>query len=270
MTTLLVQARPGEARDEWLREPPPEWTRRLRELSPIVELTSHLRFRWRDDFEQWWLYQCTPVTALDADRIAQLSVHWSLLPTSAQMGRRRFVTEYQFWMFHTHCVDARPFWILQGSDVVTGGTPYSFTDREQRILEAANEVAEPVPPGTLPNIPFDERVVRAIQARDRLLKFGGSLEQMLKANRPDAITADEAETERAYREAFLKWHRTTNAPSAAFMGWYTRQKESRDTLTPAPKGLADQLANFRDHFIETGVIAGAGVPASRSLQIAVK
>lgn len=268
--TMLVQARPGEARAEWLREPPPEWTTRLRELSPIVEQTSHLRFRWRDDFEQWWLYQCTPITALDADRIAQLSTHWSTLPTSEQAGRRTFVTEYQFWMFHTHRVDARPFWILQGTDVVTGGTPYSFTDREQRILEAANEAAEPVPPGTLPNIPFDERVVRAIQARDRLLKFGGSLEQLLKANRPDAITADEAETERAYREAFLTWHRTQNQPSAEFMKWYLYRKESHDTLRPAPDGLADQMADFRDRFIETGVIDGAGVPASRALQIAVK
>jgi hypothetical protein len=270
MTDVLVQARPGEARAEWLREPPPEWTTRLRECSPIVEQTSHLRFRWRDDFEQWWIYQCTPVTALDPDRIAQLSVHWSELPTSEQMGRRRFVTEYQFWMFQTHRVDARPFWILQGTDVVQGGTPYSFTDRERRILEAANEPGEPVPPGTLPNIPFDARVVTAIQARDRLLAFGGSLDRLLKANRPDALVADEAETERKYREAFLTWHHTNNAPSAAFMAWYGKRKESTHVLRPAPVGLANRMADFRDRFIETGVIDGAGVPSSRALQIAVK
>jgi hypothetical protein len=267
---VLVQARPGEAREEWLKQPPPEWTTRLREFSPIVDKTSHLRFRWREDFEQWWLYQCTPVTALDADRIAQLSVHWSTLPTSEQMGRRQFVTEYQFWMFHTHRVDARPFWILHGSEFVTGGTPFSYTDHERRILEAMDEPGEPVPPGTLPNIPFDERVVRAIQARDRLLKFGGSLDRMLKSNRPDALLADEADTERAYREAFLTWHNTTNKPVAEFMGWYTKRKESRHTLPPAPAGLANRMADFRDRFIETGDIRGAGVPASRTLNVAVK
>ncbi len=268
--SILVQSPSYEAREEWSRPAPPEWERRLREISPIVDKTSHLRFRWRGDTEQWELYECVPAHLLTPGRIAQLSTHWSALPTSEQMGRKRFVTEYQFWMFQTHRVEARRFWVLQGSKYITGGTPYSFTERERRVLEASGEEAEPIPPGTLPNIPFDERVVAAILARDNLIKLGGSLDALEKANRPESLRAADEETERLYRAAFLDWHHTQNAPSAEFMKWYLHKKESKDTLRPAPAGLATHLADFRDRYIETGMIHDATMPASRILQIAVK
>jgi hypothetical protein len=250
----LVQARPTDIRPEWVEPAPPDWDARLREISPIVEKTSHLRFRWQSSTEQWELYECTPAALLSDDRVAQLSQHWSELPPSQQMGRRRFVSEYQFFMFRTHRVEARRFWILQGSQYITGGTPYAFTDRERRVLEASNLTAEPVPPGLLPNIPFDERVVRAIAARDRLRRLGGNLDALARESRPDAVRAADEETERQYRAAFLDWHKTANAPSVEFMKWYGHQKESRHTLPPAPAGLANVLTDWRDQYVETGAI----------------
>lgn len=262
---MQVTEKPNEVRADWLKEPPPEWERRLREISPITDRVSHLRFRWRDEDEQWALYQCTPAAMLSKDRVAQLSVHWSSLPTDQQQGRKALVTEYQFYMFRTHRVEASLFWILQGTRFIVGGTPYEYTERERKLLEAANEPSEPIPPGLLPNVPFDERVVRAIQARDRLLKYGGDLDALQKASTVAALKRDDEETEQEFRKRFLDWHHQNNAPAAEFMKWYGRREEAQYTLPPAPKNLANTVADFRDRYIETGIVAGAGHAASRIL-----
>lgn len=257
-----------EARAEWVKEFP--WLARLREVSPISEAVDFLWPRYRQDTEEWWLYRAVPAALLDKDRIEQLMTHWSDLPTAEQMGRRRYVTEYQFWMWQTHRLDVTPFWVLQGSQTVIGGTPYHFTDYERRMLEAEGyEGAEPIPPGTLPQVPFDERVVAAIVQRDKLLKVGGSLEAMRKANRPDALRAADELAEQAYRKQYLAYHHKTMAPQAEFFKWWTRQKESQMELPDAPEHLASDLAHWKDDFIETGDI-GAGVPNSRKIQIAVR
>lgn len=253
---LALEQRPAEAREEWLRTPPPEWERRLREISPIVDKTSHLRFRWRGDDEQWNLYECSPIGILSPSRIEQLSVHWSTLPKAQQQGRKTFVTEYQFWMFQTFRVDAGRFWILQGTEVLQGGTPFAFTERERKILEASHEEVEPIPPGILPNIPFDERVVKAILARDRLLKAGGDLDLLEKEQRPDHLKREDEQLEQDFRKAFLDWHHANNAPNAEFMAWYTRKKESEQTLPRAPRNLANRLSEWRDRYIETGHMVG--------------
>lgn len=261
---MVNAARAFEVKPEWRKAFPADWALRLREISPVTDRVSHLRERWREDTSEWWLYECTPAQMLTPGRVTQLSKHWSELPTAEQQGRKTFVTEYQFYMWQEHRVDVRPFWVLQGSKFVVGGTPYAFTEREQKLLEAANEPGEPIPPGTLPNIPFDERVVRAIQARDRLLKYGGDLDRMQKASAADALKREDSETEQEYRRRFLDWHKTNNAPSAEFMKWYLKQKESRDTLPPAPTNLANAITDFRDRYIETGHL-GAGPASSRLL-----
>lgn len=202
------------------------------------------------------MYEALPIALLSPGRITQLSTHWSALPKAEQQGRKTFVTEYQFWMFQRNRVDARRFWVLQGSQFVTGGTPYSFTDRERKILEASHEEVEPIPPGTLPNIPFDERVVRAILARDRLLKAGGDLDLLEKGNRPENLRREDEQLEQDFRREFLNWHHTQNLPKAEFMAWYTRKKESERTLPPAPRRLADAMAEWRDRYIETGHMVG--------------
>ena len=264
-----VVERPGEMRAEWGNAPPPEWEARLREISPIVDRTSHLRWRWFQKYEQGFLYECTPEALLSAGKVRQLSEHWSSLPTSEQHGRQRCVTAYQFWMFRTHQVEVRPFWVLQGSKVITTGTPYSYTDREAKLLEAEGLEAEPIPPGTLPAVPFSEAVVEAIVARDRLLKAGGDLDRLERENRPDYQRAETEITERAYRRKFLQWHNDAMRPCSEFMGWFAKRKEAERALRPAPDGLANTLADWRDRYIETGDM-GAGHAASRRIQVAVR
>lgn len=272
MTIAGVQLthRPGEARPEWLQPFPVEWETLLRTISPITDRVSYLWPRWREDYEMWMLYEVTPKALLSKDRIAQLSVHWSDLPKGEQMGRRASVSEYQFWMFRTHGLEARPFWCLQGTKFIQGGTPFAFTSREEKLLQASGfEHPEPVPPGLLPNVPFDNRVVRKIVARDRLLKVDGSLDQLAKQSRPDYLKAEDEETERQYRKAFLAWNHEQNESSVEFMRWYRHQDEYDDTLAPAPEGLANQLVDWQDRYIETGSTGGGSV-TQRKVQVAVR
>ncbi len=264
-----MRLRPGEARPAWVKPFPDEWMRRLREISPVTDRTSYLHPHWLAREECWVLEDCMPARMLTKDTITQLSTHWSALPKTKQMGRRRFVSDYKFWMFQTYRVEARPFWCLQGTQFITGGTPVSFTDREARILEASGQGAEPIPVGILPNVPFDERVVQAILARDRLLKAGGHLDRLEKENRPEHQRAADAETERMHRQEVLKWNNETNAPMVEFMKWYRHQEEYKDTMRPAPEGLANDLTDWKDRYVETGVV-GTGTPRTRALQIAVR
>ena len=256
-----------ETKPEWVKEFP--WLTRLRDISPVSEVSDFLWPRWREDHEQWWLYRVTPARLLEKERIAQFAKHWSELPQAEQMGRRRYVTDYQFWMWHTHRLEAVPFWILQGSQFVVGGTPFSFTDYERKMMEAEGyEGAEPIPPGMFPNVPFDERVVAAIVKRDKLLKFGGSLEAMKKANSSDAIKAQEQIAEQEYRKRYLEYHNETMKPQAAFWGWFAKKEAAH--LPDAPVGLADTLTSWKDKYIETGILDGAGVPISRKVQVTVR
>lgn len=256
-----------EARAEWVKPFP--WLARLREVSPVSEVVDFLWPRWRQDHEEWWLYRATPASLLTADRIAQFAVHWSDLPKAQQAGRKRFVTDYQFWMWHTHRLEVVPFWILQGSKAVVGGTPYSFTDYERKLLEADGMAeAEPIPPGTLPQVPFDERVVAAIRERDNLLKWEGNLTAMRKANRAEALRAADDANEQEFRRRYLAYHNRTMKPQAEFWGWFAKKEAAH--LPDAPVGLANDLAHWRDDFIQTGTIVGSGVPTSRKIQVAVR
>lgn len=263
-----MKLRPGEARPAWVKPFP--WLQRLREISPITDRTSYLHPHWIEREECWVLEDCMPAQMLTKDTLTQLSTHWSALPKGRQMGRRRFVSEYKFWMFQTYRVEARPFWCLQGSKYIIGGTPISFTDREERVLEALGRPCEPVPVGILPNVPFDERVVAAILARDRLLKVGGNLDALEKQNRPDALRAADEETERQYRKQVLAWNREANGPASEFMQWFAHQKEADRVLPRRAVGSANDPTDWQDHYVETGTMLGATMPNSRQIQVVVK
>lgn len=257
-----------EPRAEWVTEFP--WLTRLREISPVSDHLDYLWPRYRADHEEWWLYRAVPVGMLEKDRIAQFAVHWTDLPKTEQQGRKRMVTDYQFYMFRRHRVDVTPFWILQGSRMVVGGTPYSFTDYERKMLEAeGHEGAEPIPPGTLPQIPFDERVVQALVKRDNLIKHGNSLEAMKKANRGEVLKAQDELAEKAFRKKYLEYHRESMAPQAEFYKWWAGTKEAQMALPDAPEGLANDISHWREDYIEKGY-HGVGTPTTRKIQIAVR
>lgn len=255
-----------EVRDEWVKPVPESWEKRLREISPVLDRTSHLRFRWRQATEQWELYECTPAILLSDGRVKQLTQHWSELPKSQQGGRKLFVSEYQHYMFRTHRVEASRFWVLQGDH---GGTPACYTEREERMLKAMNEPTEVPPPGLLPFAPFDERAVRAIQARDRLIKYDMNLDRMFKACDSEEQQREAEETEKDFRRTFLKWWREEMAPMSEFMKWYLRTSESDQTLPKATPEMANAVTQWKDHYIETGALLNAHTASSTKHSVAV-
>lgn len=260
-------ARSFEVRSEWIQQPPDGWEARLRVISAIVDRTSHLRFRYRASVEQWELYECTPAHLLSAGRVEQLTQHWSELPPSQQIGRKRFVTEYQHYMFRTYKVEARRFWVLQGKQ---GGTPATYTEREQKLLESVGESGDVPELGMFPACPFDERAVHAILARDNLLKAGYDLDVLEKSRRPDALKAQDDQNEKDYRKAFLGWWYQEMQPMSEFLKYYHRQQDAQMTLAPGTAEISNAVTKWRDHFIETGIVLNAELPSSKAVQIAVR
>lgn len=258
---------------EWFRAAPASWEARLREISPVTETLSHLRFRWRDPHPSWhhhdqgvWeLYSCTPRAMVHPERAEQFKLHWSELPEGLQPGRKAMVSDYQHWMWHTHGVEAKRFWVLQG----WGGTPAQYTRREQRILDAVGAISEPFPFGFFPPCPFDERSVSMIVARDRLYQVGNRLDELEKLDRPAALKAEDEAAEKVHREKFLDTWYAMIQPQAEFMKSYLRKSESDMTLKPGTREQADAVAQWKDHYIEHGTVIGAKVAGSRSLQVAV-
>lgn len=259
---------------EWERSAPEGWERRLREISPITDKMSHLRFRYwepRDhwfhpDRGQWMVYACTPRHLVEKERAEQFAKHWSELTPELQEGRKAMVSNYQHFMWHTHGVEAKPFWILQGE---FGGTPAKYSRREKRYLDALNAVSEELPLGFLPACQFDERAVRAIQKRDRLVIAGGRFEELERINGAAAMSIEDALAEEEFRKVFLDEWIETMKPQADFMRHWLSRSENRETLPAAPAHLSSTLSQWQDHYIQHGHVIGAKVAASRAVRVPV-
>lgn len=267
---------------EFYSEAPEAWVKRLREISPVTENMAHLRFRYRAPQPDWnfpergvWeLYSCTPKHLMSKERAELFEKHWSEVslepekpvPHAAQMARRISVSSYQHFMWHTLGVDAQRFWVLQGEG---GGTPAQYTRREERLLDACNVPSEAFPLGFFPACPFDERAVKEILQRDRFIQAELRIEDLLKMDRPEALKAEDDEAEREFRKAFLDWWYVQIQPQKEFMQ-STLFKTAADDLPPAPEGLERTLAQWKETFVEEGVMPDAGIARSKTLHLAVK
>lgn len=263
-------SRTFEVLPEWVKEPPDGWVTRLREFSPLVDRTSHLGFRWRpklrpDFHDVWELYELTPAALLSEGRVQQLTQHWSELPKDQQYARKRYVTEYQHYMFRTSKVEARRFWVLQGE---SGGTPAEFTERETKLLESVGAPSEAPSVGMFEPCVFDQRAVSAILARDNLRKAGGDLDALLKSRTVEALTSEDTDNEKDYRRAFLGWWFEQMMPCSDFMKTFLRTKDADHTLRRATASEASVVAQWRDHFIEHGILLNTTSASSQKVQMA--
>jgi hypothetical protein len=244
-------------------------------MSPVTDRLSHLRFRWRDpqahwlnpDEGQWELYSCTPKGMVTPDRATQFAVHWADLPKAEQAGRKAFVTTYQFHMWHTHGVEVRRHWVLQGP---WGGTAAEYTARERRYLDAAGAVSDALPLGFFAACPFDERSVQAILRRDRLLALGNDVDALARQNKPEAQQVEDAFAERIFRDRWLDWWYETIQPQAEFMKHYLKKSEADTTFRRATREEASAVTQWKDHYRETGEVIGAGLPGTRKANVAVR
>lgn len=261
---------------EFEAQAPELWERRLREISPVVDNLAHLGFRkfearpdWSEspfnaqpDRPMWAVYTRTPRKLVHPDKAAAMEKHWSEFATEGERVAHRLAvaSSYQHFMWHSAGVLVHPFWLLQGE---WGGTPMKYTDRERRVLDGAGKDSIPAPPGCFTPCVFDERAVAGITKRDRLIQAGNRLDELEKMDRPAAKKAEDDAAELLYRETVLQTLDELNAPAAEFMKSQQFKKEAEDVLRPAPAGLGNALAKFRDHYKETGHWLDASMPSLR-------
>lgn len=243
---------------------PPEWERRLREISPKSDTHSWLLLTWMQkpglpDTGRWVLYECVPEAHVPTEMRERLggTPYWEM-PKERRAGREALVSPTQWLIWRKHRVWARPFWILQGN---TGGTPMQYSELEQRWLKLTKQPSEPPHLGALPYAPFDERVVRAIEERDRLRKLNYSIDRMKSTASAATLKVELEEAEKAYRKKFLKWFSEQLSEQAAFLEWYTRRTEADYTLKRQTREEFTAANQLEDLYIETGLLPVS--PASR-------
>jgi hypothetical protein len=161
----------------------------------------------------------------------------------------------------------KPFWFLQGE---WGGTPAKFTDREKRYLDGAGQSSIPAPPGAFTPCVFDERAVKAILIRDRLLEAGKRFDELDKMDSPESKKAEDDQAELVYRETVLQTLADLAQPAVSYMQSAIGKSEISSAVTsgflrPAPTDLPDTLSVWRDHFKETGVMLQATPPKQRKV-----
>lgn len=244
---------------------PPGWLRRLRQVSPVSETMQWLQARMfpvqegaidpvsgRKLEPVWVLYTMTPASLItDESKLAQLSGQpWWELPKDQQYGRMVTTSSYQWEMFRQFQCWARPYWAIQGEK---GGTPMSYSPWEAAMLKAHGLPADVPNPGSLPFAPFDERVVEALQARDRMRIMGSQWAYMSDPSKAalDVKAEDEA-AEKAGRVEFVKWFEERMAPNGDFIDWHTKKAGQEQDFRPASKAEEKAAATWKDTYISTG------------------
>lgn len=192
------------------QEPPAEWVRRLREISPVSELHSWLAFRWVADYQRWVIYECLPEAFVWEAYLAELRGPDPDLPGTVNAFP---ISHYQWQMYREHKVHARPAWVLQGSH---GGHVASFTKEQAILCRLANEHRpegvvgafpdRPPAPGDLDPCAFDERTVAQLLRMNKLAAHGNDLAAYRKAHAGAAgVKRQRSEAEKQMRRQMLAW-----------------------------------------------------------------
>lgn len=261
---------------EFFAEAPESWESRLREISPVLPHLEHLGFRkfearpdWatsefnhQPDRPMWAVYTRRPKQLVSTERAEQFRLHWSELPIEGQAGRRALVSNYQHFMWHSAGVEVRPLWFLQGE---WGGTPAMYSQRELAYLRASAAATEPFGPGMFTPCVFDERAVRGLLERDRLVKACGRFDELERMDRSGALKSEDDAAELLFRETYLDTLSVLMAPAVEFMKSNIGKTEVSAALPPAPEGLANTLATWKDVFKETGRMPGVGTAPMRKV-----
>lgn len=233
---------------------PAEWEERLRAISPISEDHSWLLGAWFHKAARWVLYEMLPYKAVPEGKRLQLggTPYWEM-PKHLRAGRKQAVTAFQWEMYRKHKCWARPFWVIQGND---GGTPAEFSEIEQAILQAQGKDTEPPEPGALPYAPWDTRVERQLQARDRLMKVRYRLASLQASADNDGLKAEAVLAEEEFRKTFWAWWKETMEPQADFWAWYTSKEESQHLPGLRRATVAEQKVaeNLEETYLTTGAV----------------
>lgn len=205
--SVLGGEKPAQAAEDLVsrktRDVPPEWERRLREISPVSDTHSWLAFRWFDEAQRWVLYDCLPIRFVDDnEKIADLA---GPDPESPE-GEFVLVSRYQQEMFRKHRVLANPCWVIQGTK---GGHRASYDRATMEDHRALGLPTEPPKAGALPYADFDERVVQKLVEMSKLVRFKNDFGEFKK--RFGTVEAQKREAKDALRAARERYVRFINS-----------------------------------------------------------
>lgn len=245
---------------------PAEWEREVREISHKSDSHSWLMLAWKEplfqpDRRRLVLYECLPDPLISDEyrMILQDKPYWEL-PQEQRAGRAAICSAFQWEMYRRHRVKATPFWCIQGKD---GGTPISYSEIERRWLRAMKQPDSPPALGALPYAPWDNRVREAVQKRDRLRKFGGSIAEMRKRGNTDYLRVETDAAEREYRKQFFKWFSDTMQEQADVWRWYTSHAEVTHRIPQQSRAEWLAACEAEERFIETGRVPDASEYVTR-------
>jgi hypothetical protein len=242
------------ARGLMAKQPPAEWERDLREISPVSEVHSYLIWKWSEpllqpDLGRWCIYEAIPNKAIDTERR-------HLLETSEPYVKRgagdhdQMVSPYQWEMYRTQRIDVRPFWCVQGE---AGGTPLHLSSIEKRFLRMVGQPDRPKAVGELAFAPWDARVRAAVLERDRLLSLGKDVDRLAKTGTVAAVAAQREAAEREFRRKFWDWMTEKLAPNADALG-HLMKSGNATHMRRETREESRAAADAKDVFIETGVL----------------
>ena len=241
---------------------PREWVQKLAEIAPESLTHVWLAFGWLEKAERWVIYEMIPRPLIPADKIEQLkgTPYWKM-PESLRVGRQQMVSAFQWEMYRTKEVWARPFWCLQG---IHGGTPARYSEMEQALLKADGLEDTPPQPGTLPYAGFDGLAEAQLRNRDRLWKAGGSLDRIKRSGSSAVMLAETAEAERAFRERFWAFWKETMQPQAEFLEWFGKSDSRTAGLDQSIVRIPTEQELQIGHTIEETFIETGQVPVTRA------
>ena len=229
---------------------PAEWEERLREISPVSQDHSWLYGAWFNKGARWVLYEMLPFPAIPESKRLQLggTPYWEI-PKQLRAGRKQACSAFQWEMYRTKKVWARPFWVIQGP---AGGTPAEFTEMEQAMLQAQGLDTEPPEPGALPYAPWDTRVETQLRSRDRLMKARYRLSKLQASADNDALKAESVLAEEAFRKEFWGWWKEQMQPQAEFWTWYSAREEAQHVVRQGTEAEGRAAEAAEECYLTTG------------------
>lgn len=229
---------------------PAEWETTLRMISEQSDTFSWLYGAWLNIAQRWVLYEMLPYAMIPESKRVQLggTPYWEM-PKHLRAGREQAVSAFQWDMYRTLKVWARPFWVIQGND---GGTPAQYSELEQAILQAQGEDTEPPEAGSLPYAPFDGRTERQLRQRDRLWKLHQRLDRLRASGDNEVLKAETEAADRAFREQFWSWWKERVQPQAEFWTWFSAREEAQHLTRQTTDAEARAVESAEETYLTTG------------------
>ena len=206
----------------------PRWQRECRDLfgQPNAEISwAHLDWYADQGVNRLVVFQMVPLARAS---FFSLSMYGEAEPEWKADGTAKGapMTRLGWDLFHREHAVPTVFWIIEGPN---GGHKYRFSRRERAMCKLARLPADPPVPGSQPYAPWDNRVITALKAIDRLQFWNKAMD--LADRSPEMLDEDEKQAEREMREAYTTWLERQVDAAADSVSSLTRPLVSDDMVS---------------------------------------